>query len=202
MSSASSDRRARRRLLFDELDLLHADPAVSTVLLQHSCATRAEALREVLGEVVDRAVQVGVRAPAQLARVEEDFLGPHLQDRVGMGAHPYTLGRDVTQHGVEFRAIIAASDGIHPHERAVESKEPRSHLVGRVVVVRGKFRDQAHLGESIEDGRQPRPCWRRFRSAGITTEHDGDPPDAHAPENTRSVRTARGCVGWSSHFPK
>ena len=57
------------------------------------------------------AIEMRVRAPAQLLRAVEDFLDTHLQDDIGMRADPRPQRGDFAQQRVERLSGLAPMDG-------------------------------------------------------------------------------------------
>ena len=86
-------------------------------------AGHRQTAREPLLELVRGTVEVGIRAPAEVSSDKQYFLRAHLQNDVGVGTDPDTLGGHVTQQGIQERPILPVGDGIDPDEDAVDLEE-------------------------------------------------------------------------------
>ena len=63
----------------------------------------------------------------------EHLLGAHLEDHIGMGAHPDAARRDLPQQCVEIGAVAPLVDGVDPDEHAIERGELCAHGVTDIV---------------------------------------------------------------------
>src|SRR5262249_4687691 len=107
--------------------------------------------REFVVEGVHRAIDVRVGAPAEVLGTVENLLGAHLEDHVGMGAHPRPARRNVAQQGVEHGARPAGIERIDPDEHAVEAEELVAHLVREGLVEHGGRGVDAGPAQLLED---------------------------------------------------
>ena len=79
---------AQRR---NEFRLPHALTAIATVLFEYPRTRRLKPLGKLLVEFPDGAIEMGIRAPAQVLGPIKDFLDAHFEDHVGMSADPHTF---------------------------------------------------------------------------------------------------------------
>src|SRR5207237_9099154 len=99
--------------------------------------------------------------PAEVLCAVEDFLGPHVQDRVGMRADPRAARRDLTQQRIERGAGLAATQRIDPDEDAIHGEQLRPHFVGKILVIDRGFGLDAERRRLLEDPVKAVVLWRR-----------------------------------------
>ena len=124
------------------------------MLLEHARAM-AQPQREFrleLGQAVDA---VHVAAEGQVARRDEDVLGPEREDCIWMSADQHARIGHAAQQVVQPAAPPAAFDGVAPGQHHVDPAQLRFDFIGEVVVVHGRARDDACGGEGLEQGREP-----------------------------------------------
>src|SRR5262245_37207549 len=85
----------------------------------------------------------------------QHLLGAHLEDYIGMGAHPDAARRDLAQKRVEINAATPLVNWIDPDEHAIEGAELCAHGVKDIVLVNYWFRIDTDIGEGSEDGLEP-----------------------------------------------
>src|SRR6516165_4404940 len=85
----------------------------------------------------------------------EHFLSAHLEDYIGMGAHPHTLRRDLAQQGVKIDAVAPLMNWVDPDEHAIERGEVCAYFVEHIVLIDDRFRIDADVGECREHGLEP-----------------------------------------------
>jgi hypothetical protein len=85
----------------------------------------------------------------------QHLLGAHLEDHIGMGAHPDAACRDLAQQRVEIGAVAPVVNRVDPDEHAVKRGELRAHGVEDIVLVDHRLRIDAEIGERREDGLEP-----------------------------------------------
>jgi hypothetical protein len=90
----------------------------------------------------------------------QHLLGPHLEDHIGMGAHPNAARRDFAQKCIEIGTIVSLVDGVDPDECAIKLGELCVHGVKDIVLVDHRFRINSDIGERREDGLEPAGLWR------------------------------------------
>jgi hypothetical protein len=136
LSMKNSDSRVRPRIGpdFGKLYLPDALACIATILLENTRATGRETRREPGLEVFSRSIKVRVGPPTQFARAVEHLLDAHLENNVGVGAHPYSVRGNVPQQGVKPRSVLAPAQRVDPDEHAVHGEEARAdcflHLFG------------------------------------------------------------------------
>ena len=112
------------------LHLPHALAAIAAILLEHARAVRLQARRKFGAEGCGAVIAMRVGAPAQMTRSVEHVLDAHLQDDVGMRAHPRALRRNLAKQRIERRARLALMDRIDPDEHAVDGEQLIADRVG------------------------------------------------------------------------
>src|SRR5262249_28369118 len=102
---------------YQRLDFPDALAAVAAVTLDHARAS-GEPGRQFGAHCLGRSIEGRVAAPAHRAGTMEHLLGAHLEDHIGMGAHPDAARRDLAQQCVEIGAVAPLVDGVDPDEHA------------------------------------------------------------------------------------
>jgi hypothetical protein len=90
----------------------------------------------------------------------EHLLGAHLEDHIGMGAHPDAARRDLAQQRVEIGAVAPLVNRIDPDEHAINHGELCAHSVADIVLIDDRFRIDADFGQRCEDVFEPAGLWR------------------------------------------
>jgi hypothetical protein len=90
----------------------------------------------------------------------QHLLGPHLEDHIGMGAHPDAAPRDLAQERVEIGAATPLVNRVDPDEHAIEHGELYARGVKDIVLVDHRFRIDADIGQCREDAPEPARLWR------------------------------------------
>jgi hypothetical protein len=131
------NRRVRPRVgirFGNEFYLPDALARIAAILVENTWAARPETSREACIEVFSRKIEVGIGAPSQPTRAVEHFLDAHLENDVGVGAHPHPVRSDVPQQVVKARSVLAVIQRIDPDEHAVHGQEASvdrlRHLLG------------------------------------------------------------------------
>ncbi|MHC2589447.1 hypothetical protein ACVIG9_003503 [Bradyrhizobium ottawaense] len=158
-----TNRLVRVRKRFDLPDAL---AAIAAILLEHARAVRAKARGKFGAERRGAVIAMRVGAPAEVTRAVEHLLDAHLQDHVGMGAHPRSLRRDVAQQGIELGARLALVDRIDPDQHAVSREQLVADCVGKAFVVDHGVRVDAEGGEGLEDADEAAVLRRRVAARG------------------------------------
>jgi len=144
-----------------ELDLPHAFAAVASVLFEHSRDRRSQALRKLFAERCGAAIQVGVRAPAEMPGAVKNFLHAHLEDHIRMGTDPYAFRRHVPQQRVEHNPVLSRKKRIDPDQDTVTAEKLFTHLIGHVIGIERGLRLDAERGHRFENAMQSIVLWRR-----------------------------------------
>jgi hypothetical protein len=103
--------------------------------------------------------------------VEQDFLGAHFCNHVGMRGHPDPAGRDIAQKRVEPGTVSAVLDGIDPDQDPSEVEQLVAHIAGRIVAVHHALRRDIQILESLEERTQ-----HRVRPFGARSSSTVAPP--------------------------
>ena len=120
--------------MIEELDLPYADAAVAAILLEHPSFRRGrETSGEPLSEVVERAIELDVGAPSQLARSVEHSLCSHPHDDVGVCGDEDTHVGDLAEELVQCGPVIGAGDRVDPHQREVRREQVAAYVVEHVL---------------------------------------------------------------------
>src|SRR5262249_45250889 len=115
------------------LDLPDALATVAAVALDHARAS-GESCWQFDAHLPSRSIEGRVAAPAHRAGTMEHLLGAHLEDYIGMGAHPDAARRDLAQKRVEINAATPLVNWIDPDEHAIEGAELCAHGVKDIVL--------------------------------------------------------------------
>lgn len=102
-----------------------------------------------------------VGSPAEMTRSVEHVLDAHLQDHVGMCAHPWPLRRNVAKQRVEGLARLALMDRIDPDEHAIDGEQLIADGVGEDLVVDHRAGVDADRGECFENADEAAVLCRR-----------------------------------------
>ena len=78
---------------------------------------------------------MSIGAPAEMFCAVENFLGPHLENHIGMSADPRAARGYVAQHRVEQRAGLAPAERVDPDEHTIDFQELLADFVGEFFVV-------------------------------------------------------------------
>src|SRR5215207_819697 len=82
----------------------------------------------------------------------EHLLGSHLEDHIGMSAHPDAALCNFAQQRVEIGAVASLMDRVNPDEQAIESGKLRADGVDDLVLVNHRFCVDIDMSERREDG--------------------------------------------------
>jgi hypothetical protein len=132
--------------------------AVATVLFEDAGGALLKAERELLAEFLGGRVEVGAAAPTHVAGLEENFLCPHFEDDVGMGADEDPDIGDLTEEGIEASSVATLFDGIDPDEDGVHAQELREDFVCEVLVVDRGVGFQADVINRLRDALETVAC--------------------------------------------
>jgi hypothetical protein len=97
----------------------------------------------------------------------EYFLGSHLLNHIGMGAHPDATRRDIAQQGVKIGAVAPFVNRVDPDKHTIEPGELCAHGVEDIVLIDNRLRIHANVGERREDGLEPAALWRSATPRGF-----------------------------------
>src|SRR4051794_3433110 len=93
-----------------------------------------------------------VRSPAEMSGAVQHFLDTHFENDVRVRADPWSPFRDLPQQGIERLArFFAILKRIDPHEYAIGLQQLRAYLVGKLLVIDGRFGINADRGKLLED---------------------------------------------------
>jgi hypothetical protein len=107
-----------------------------------------------------RSIEGRIATPAHRAGTMEHLLGAHLEDHIGMGAHPDSARRDLAQQRVKIDAAASLVNRVHPDEHAIECGELCAHRVEDIIFVDYWVRIDADIGKRREDGLESAVLWR------------------------------------------
>src|SRR5215470_18929707 len=160
------------------LHLPDALAAVAAVALDHARAN-GEPRRQFDAHRLGRSIEGRVAAPTHRAGTMEHLLGAHLEDHVGMGAHPGAACHDLAQQRVEIDAVAPLVNRVDPDEHAIERGELCARGIEDIVLVDYRFRIDADIGERREDGLEPAGLWRGAAARRfIAAPEDSDAAEA------------------------
>ncbi len=86
------------------------------------------------------------------------LLGAHLEDHIGVGAHPEAARRYLAEQRVKNGAVAPLVNRIDPDEHTIEPEELCAHGGEDIVLVDHRFRIDADIGERRDDN---------FETAGL-----------------------------------
>ena len=138
---------------------------------------RPQADEETLAQLLRRGVAVGFGSPAESTSPVQDLFGAHQRDDVGMGAHPDTGIRDLSQDGVDAAPVLASADRVDPHQDAVDGVELVADNWRDAVAMHDRSRVDADTSERVEH--RPEPLVGRDACAPgfvVTAPEHGDNP--------------------------
>src|SRR3954447_10988849 len=93
-----------------------------------------------------------VRAPAEMPGAVQHFLDAHFENDIRVSADPWSLFRHLAQQGIKRLArFFAILERINPHKDAVGLQQLRAYLVGKLLVIDGRFGMNTDRGELLED---------------------------------------------------
>jgi hypothetical protein len=165
-----------------QLDLPDAGSAHAALLLQHERPPHRDPTRKLVAQLVMRAVEVRLGAPAHARRVDEHLLGRQPRDHVGVGADPDARLGHLAEQRVEQRAVEPALDRVDPDEYPVEAEQLPAHCVDRIVRVDHRLGGSTERREGREHAVEPAALFdRRLRADPVPLRTPEDPDSqAHA----------------------
>ena len=90
----------------------------------------------------------------------EHLLRTHLDDHIGMRAHPDAARRNLAQQCVEIGAVASLVNGVDPDKYPIKRGELCADGVKNIVLVDNRFRVDADVGERGKDRLEPAGLWR------------------------------------------
>ena len=146
--------------------------------------------RETLIEVFNRWIEIRIGTPAKLARAIEHLLDAHLENDVGMGAHPDTTRSDFLQQRVEPRSVLARDERVDPDEHAVGGEETHADLFFRLLGINDQFGHETDVVEGRDNKMVSRLIERRQLGFRIAAPNERNPTNRLPFQNVewRSVR--------------
>src|SRR4029077_3561607 len=138
-----------RRVRLEQLDFPDAITPVAPALLEDGDVAVVKPRWEAAAELLGRAVQVGVGAPADIASVEEHLLRPQLSNHRRVSGDPHTSGCHIEKQRVEIRAIGPVLNRIDPDEYAVQLQQLVSSLLDGTVLEHDRAKRYGELLERL-----------------------------------------------------